>query len=913
MTSNLLLTKLYCPALPVKHVQRPFLSQRLDEGLEAGRQLTLVSAPAGFGKTTCISEWLNTVEIPITWLSLDPTDDDPGRFFTYLVAALNKVDDSLGGEIEAVLRAGQLPPGEIISATLINDILERDGRFLLVLDDFQLIQDPFILQVFQTLVTNLPPPLHLVLLTREEPSLPLARLRANNQMTEIRAADLRFSRQETAVFLHEVMGLSLTPADIVALENKTEGWIVGLQLAGLSIRDRANPSEFIAALSGSHRHILRYFTEEVLHQQPAEIQSFLLQTSILDKLNGELCDAVTGETNGRILLEQLYNDNLFLTPLDDEQQWYRTHQLFAGLLRDRQKTLHREETAELHRRASHWYVQAGLSSEAIQHAIDAEDYETAVALIETHAMDMLMAWHAKIVRGWMRSIPAEWAAKSPKTNLAFAWMHLWGGDFTQALPYIERLQIMFAGTQLDQDDPALQAEWLALQATLLSAQGMLDQSLVFANQGLAIVPQDDPYLRGLLYGGLANTYKQMNDYPRAVEAYEMLIQHGRMAGNFVSEMMGISALALYAMERGELHFAFETAAQGVERVERSGALPPISAAVYGEIAAVYYHWYQIEKAHPYFRRSTQVSTLSGYSDAEIFHHAIRSRLAQIEENLEMAAQQIDKAADLMRLDAPAAVREEVIAQQVRVSLAQNRLAAAQALLNPHGFIFQNVLSIPEFVPGQIITRSIGLLIISALRVILYQAQREQPKVNLRQGIELGNRLIAEARKSQANPIVLEALLVRAQMHAVQGDEQSSQADVTTAVKLAEPEGFITIFLEEGRPVARILATLFENSQLENDQADHAKKIFDAYPEAVQAAALSVSETAAAGDTLVEPLSNRELEILRLIGEGCTNQEIAGQLVITLHTVKKHSSNIYSKLGVRSRTQAVARARELQLL
>ena len=913
MTTNLLLTKLYRPAVPVKLVQRPFLIQRLDEGLEAGRQLTLVSAPAGFGKTTCICEWADTLEHPAAWLSLDPADDDPGRFFTYLVAALQKVDENLGQEIEAVLRAGQLPPGDIISAALINDILEMDGRFLLVLDDFQLIQDEFILQVMRTMVANLPQALHLVLITREEPSLPLARLRANNQMTEIRAADLRFTSQETAVFLDEVLGLSLAPADIVALENKSEGWIAGLQLAGLSIRDRANPSEFIADLSGSHRHILSYLTEEVLNQQPTEIQDFLLQTSILDKLNGELCDAVTGGENGRFLLEQLFKNNLFLIPLDDEQQWYRYHQLFAGLLRRRQKTLHRGDTAALHRRASRWYEQAGLSSEAVQHAIEAADYEKAVSLIETHAMDMLMAWHAKTVRGWMRAIPPEWAAKSPKSNLAFAWMHLWSGDFTQALPYIDRLHLMFAGDQLDQDDPALQAEWLALQATLLSAQGMLDQSLALAEQGLAVAPEDDPYLRGLLYGGLASTYKQMNDYPRAVEAYEILIHHGRMAGSFVSELMGISALGLYAMERGELQFAFEVASQGIERVERSGTLPPISSAVYGEIAAVYYHWYQVEKAHPYFVRSTQVSTLSGYPDAEIFHHVIRSRLAQIEGDLETGAWEINSATELMQADAPAAVGEEVIAQRVRIFLAQNRLAAAQALLNLHGFNFKDQLSLPDLPPGQGINHPNSLLTISGLRVILYQARGRELLANLNDGIEYAGSLISEAHKGQFIPIVLETLLVRAQMQAVRGDDRAARADIATAIELGQPEGFITLFLEEGEPVAKILASLLKDQQLEPAQADYAQKVLAAYPEAVQAVKVSAPKTVTGAEALIEPLSKRELEILRLIGEGCTNQEIAGRLVITLHTVKKHSSNIYGKLGVRSRTQAVARARELQLL
>lgn len=946
MSSSLLLTKLYRPTVPLKHVRRPFLVDRLNEGLEAGRQLTLVSAPAGFGKTVCVSEWLNAVDLPAAWLSLEMADNDPVRFFTYLVAAIQTVDEKIGREIQGVLRAGQLPPGEIISATLINDILGLSGRFVLVLDDFQLIQDSAILPVLQTIVSNMPPALHLVLLTREEPSLPLARLRANNQMTEIRAADLRFTGLETAAFLNETMGLSLDVVDIAALEDKTEGWVAGLQLAGLSIRDRANPSAFIARLSGSHRHILSYLTEEVLNQQPPQIQQFLLQTSILDKLHGDLCDLLTGRQDSRVLLEQLFNDNLFLVPLDDEQQWYRYHQLFAGLLRDRQNILHPETTAELHRRASSWYTHAGLSGDAIQHAIDGEDYETAIALIESNYMDRLMAWHAKTVKGWMQSLPAEMAAQSARVNLAFAWMYLMSNDFTQALPYIERLQIMFSGDSpvtesgtaepveatsrlaFGLEDPSVRAEWLAMQAMLLNAQGQPDQSLGLAGEALAIVPDENAYVRSLIYGGLATAYIQKNDGPRAVEAYQQLIQYGRMAGSLLSELMGVAGLALYAMERGELQFAIDLAAQGIASVNRSGTLPPISGALYGEVATVYHYRGQFEEAQNYFVRSAQVSKLSGYSDAEVYYHVIRSRQAQIKGDVETAVREINTAVELTEVEAPTAVREEVIAQRVRISLAQNQLAAAQTLLKPHGFAFQPDQSIPDFTPGQVLRRPTGLLYISALRIILFQGQNEKllayhsARTTIHDGIKLADHIIAEARISQQIPLIIETYLIRSQMHLVLEDEQAARADAAEALKLSEPEGFITVFLEEGAPVAGILSRLIDEGDLAKTQLEFTARILsterpsdtdDWKLETENRKQAQTPQTPGAYTALVEPLSPRELEILRLIGQGYTNQEIAEHLVVTLHTVKKHSSNIYSKLGVRNRTQAVARARELGLL
>ena len=920
MNSSLLSTKLHCPSLPPKRVQRPHLTQRLNEGFETGRQITLVSAPAGFGKTICISEWVHGLDYPVSWLSLDAADDDPGRFFTYLVAALQQVDESIGREIEGILRAGQLPPGEIISTTLINDILQVERRFLLILDDFQVIQDPFILQVLQTLVANQPHPLHLVLSTREEPSLPLARLRANNQLTEIRAGDLRFTGHDADRFLTEVMGLPLSPTDTAALENKTEGWIAGLQLAGLSVRNRANPSNFIATLSGSHRHILSYLVEEVLHRQPQEIQDFLLQTSILDKLSGDLCDVVTQRTDSHSLLEKLFNANLFLIPLDDEQHWYRYHQLFADMLRDLQNRRQKGITAELHQRAGRWYIQAGMVSEAIRHALVAEDYALAVHLIESHAMDMLMQWHVKTVDGWMQAIPPEWLAQSPEGNLAFAWMYVMRADPVQAAPYLQRLGVLFADLSPG-EYPALEAKWLALQSMLLNSQGKANESLHLAEQALELVPQGNEQVRSMIYLGLANAYQQLGDYQHAVESFQMLIHLGQRVGNSVYELLGISGLGLLALQQGQYKFAFEIISQGVERVERSGSLPPIITAVYGELGVIHYQWHQLEQAHRYFQRAIQVSTLSGYSDAELYYGVILSRLFQIQGNLDAAAREIQKAVDLMQIEAPAAVREEVVAQRVRIYLAQDNLASAETILKDQGFAFHDKFSFPDlesiftrplFSPENI-TPSEGLLVISALRILLYRAQTKQETTYIEPGIRLAGQLIDDALQHQHIPFAIEALLVRTQLYAALGDgpsggQQRSREGYAHALQLAEPEGIISIFLEEGPVVAEALQNLLAQNRIGNIDPAYVKEILAAFPEDTV-----VARTISASDEMIEPLSKRELEVLQLIGEGYSNQAIAEQLVITLHTVKKHSSNIFSKLGVTSRTQAVARARQLKLL
>ncbi|MCA9946163.1 MAG: hypothetical protein KC449_21915, partial [Anaerolineales bacterium] len=589
-------------------------------------------------------------------------------------------------------------------------------------------------------------------------------------------------------------------------------------------------------------------------------------------------------SNGRFILEQLYNDNLFLIPLDEAGQWYRYHHLFADLLRDRQKALHGSETAVLHKQASQWFAKEGLFSEAIQHALAAQDYATAVTLIETHAMDLLLAWHAKTIKTWMRQIPEAWAAKSPKTNLMFAWMYLMSSNVSQALPYIDRLQKMFDSDQFEETQPSIKAEWLALQANLLSAQGQLEESLAVAQQALAIVPLGDDYVRSLIYSGLAVTYIQRNERERAVEAYQMLIQHGRLSGNLVSELMGISGLGLFAMERGELRYAFELASQGIAAVEHAGIIPPISAAVYGELGAIFYQWQQLDKAETYLARSAQVSKLSGFSDAEVFYHVVLSRMAQLNGDVQTAVQEIKLAEKVKRVEAPTAVQEEFIAQQVRVALAQDNLADAGAILNPYGFLFQPKLSIPPLPAERLLDRPTGLLYTSTLHIILHQAQA----TNVSAGLQLANQLLSEARKSQLVPVEIETLLIRGQLLAKLGDHTASQSDVVTALTLAEPEGAIIPFLEEGSFMANILASL-----------DNLDGRLLAFRQTILAAFLPYLHPTAqtdANETLVEPLSGRELEILQLIDAGLTNQEIADALVITLHTVKKHSSNVYAKLG-----------------
>jgi LuxR family maltose regulon positive regulatory protein len=934
---GLLATKLHRPSAPPRRVPRSHLSRRLDEGLAAGRQITLVSAPAGFGKTTCISGWVDALEDrAVTWLSLDAADDDPGRFFAYLVAALRKVDDRLGRAIEDALRAGQLPPAEAISTTLVNDVLKAEGRFLLVLDDFQVIQDAFILRVFEDLVANLPSPLHLVLITREDPSLPLARLRANNQLTEIRARDLRFTGRDAERFLNEVLGLGLSQADVAVLEDKTEGWVAGLQLAGLSVRDRVDPSGFIATLSGSHRFILNYLTEEVLGRQPEEVQRFLLQTSILDKLSGDLCNAVSGRSDGRALLERLFRANLFLIPLDDEGQWYRYHHLFGDLLRDLQTTLQADEATELHRRASRWYARAGgerglFANEAIEHALTAKDYGMAVGLLERHASDMIMQGYVKAVHGWVQAIPEEWASSSPRTHLALAWMHLLRGAYVEASFYVEQMQAALGGaggaSPPEEEQRSLRAEWLAMQSLVLYMQGKGTESKTAAARALEIAPEQDSRVRGLAYYALATILWLMEEYPGAMEAYQAAIQHGRAAGNLVAEWMSTVSLARMVFEHGQLHLAFEIAAPAIARGERSGFMPPLGGIAYGLLGEICYQWAQIEQGQHHTRRALQLSMLGGYNTGAIFCRVLLSRMAQFEGDLETAAREIRTAVDLVPVEAPEYVRQEVAAQQVRVYLGRDRPAAAQMALQSLGFSFQDGFSFPGLDAGQSVSYSIGLLYNSSLHVLLCRARAGRARADLKAGIDLAGRLIEGALAGRCILVALEALLLRAQMRALPAsgearsgaDPGASQADYVRALELGEPEGVIGVFVDQGPPVAEALARLVKQNRLGRVQRGYVERILAAFP-GLQPSSTTRGEPAArelpAGTgpvALVEPLTERELDVLRLMAEGLKYKEIAARLFISLNTVRFHVKAIYGKLGVNNRTQAIERARHHRIL
>lgn len=913
MKKSLLTIKFHRPGIPQKRIQRDHLIWRMNDALANRHLLTLVSAPAGFGKTTCVNVWADQLDLPVIWLSLDPADDDPGQFIAYFIAGLQQVDSRIGKEIEYLLDKEQLPAADAIASVLIRDLFDSGGRIVFVLDDFQVIQDALILKVLEKIILSQLHQLHLVLITREDPLLPLARLRANNLLTEVRSADLRFSTDEISQFYTEVMGLSLAKTDQVILEDRTEGWIAGLQLAGLSLRGQSDPSGFIAGIRGNQRHILSYLTEEVLDRQTEEVREFLLKTSILGKLNGDLCNAVTGRRDSSEMLERLLQANLFLVPLDNEQRWYRYHHLFADLLRTMLKRNFPEAIALLHQRAGQWYAGEGLIAEAVEHALTAEDFHRAVELMEQHAMSIVMQGHVKTVERWFQSIPIEWHQKSPRASIALAGMYLLNGNYHLVEHYLKQSeQITRPDEQTQwpdlQEIDTLRPMWFAIKSNLLNVQGNASESIKIAEQALQEARPDDHYSQGAAYLGLGGAYRLLDNYPRLVDSYQKAIYHSRIAGKALPEMLSANALTQMAIRHGELQFAEEVASQVVERIRISGeSLPPVAGSIYGALGMVFYEWNRLDRARDCYQQGLELSWLGGHNAGVVYARILLSRLNMAEGDLPAAAVEIQKAAERIPLGIPIWLNSEYLAQQVRVDLSNKNLGSVRAVLDG--------LKIDW---GDSITPQLEPCYLSYLRWMLFEALQEHRVDELPWGVQLAGRLIDAAQKGSRVSTLLPALLLRAQMHMILGERSAALEDAACAVDRAAPGGFIRTFLDEGPQIIPLLRSSIARIQ----SRDYGKHLLDCFSStgvdagstpAAQPFPLNPSGVIANQTSLLEPLSERELEVLRLIAQGLKYEEIAEKLVISVNTVRFYIKSIYSKLQVNSRSQAVAAAQQIGLL
>lgn len=869
MPDNLLATKLYIPPARKNLVPRLRLIQTLNDAWQQDKKLTLVSASAGYGKTTLVIEWLRGCQSKFAWLSLDKTDNDPARFMAYLIAALQMVDKSLGEGTRAMLQSPQPLPPEVVLTTLVNEIAAVPVPFILVLDDYHAIEALPIHRQLDFLVEHLPPQMHLVITTREDPPLPLARLRARGQMLEIRQDDLRFSPEECADFLQRVMGLNLTMEDITALERRTEGWIAGLQLAALSMQGREDLPGFIEAFTGGSHYVLDYLIEEVFERQSAEEQDFLLKTSILDRLSGPLCDAVSGRTGSRRLLERLEHANLFIIPLDQSCTWYRYHHLFAELLRQR---LHYTETLseiELHRLASQWFSTEGLLPEAIHHALAASDWAQAAELIGAQSVFMLRNGELMTMLGWLKCLPDQVIFERPPLCRDYGWALTLTGQLDTADLYLRQAEAAVRG------DDALLGTILVAQAYHLRVRGDTRGAIESARRALSLLPASEPLHRGLVALTLGLAYLTSGSLVDAERAFLEVDQAAQQSQNFYARMTALTYLGMIQAIYGRLHRAAELSRQVIQ----SGGQSPPTAPAYIELGALLYEWNDLEAAAHHLQIGIELGQRSGNLAFQCDGYRTLAILQQACGESSAAVNTLQKAHQLASSHQVTPILTlRNAACQVQLALAQNDLPTARYWAE----------QVKEDADGSLHYSRLGL---TPARLLLANNLKAEAAERLKGLYETACQ--ADWGSGAVEVRALQALAAAEPVDALHFLED--------ALREAQPEGFIRTFVDKGEPLKALLERLKSQG---GELKEYILTILSAFG---QPCRTSPSQA------LVEPLSERELDVLRFLAEGLSNGEIARRLVVSVGTVKSHVHSIINKLDVSSRAQAVARGRDLALI
>jgi LuxR family transcriptional regulator, maltose regulon positive regulatory protein len=918
MAPTILATKLYVPPPRHRVVPRPRLVELLHEALNS--KLTIISAPVGYGKTTLVSEWVTCCERPVAWLSLDEGDSDPARFLTYLVAALQTLTANIGEGVMDVLQAAQLPPIEIILIGLLNEIAAFPHHFTLVLDDYHAIDNKVVDNALTFLLEHLPSQMHLVIASREDPNLPLAQLRARGQLTELRAADLRFTPTEATEFFNRVMGLDISADDIATLETRTEGWIAGLQLAALSARGREDVHGFISSFAGDDRYIVDYLVEEVLQRQPECIRSFLLKTSILDWLSGPLCDAVTGQEESNGMLETLERGNFFVIPVDSKRQWYRYHHLFAEVLFAHLMAKQPDQVATLHRRASEWYEHNGSAADAIRHALHSKDYARAANLIELAFPEMSRTRQEATLLGWLRALPEALIRDRPVLCNFYAGTLMQSGEMEGVNIWLQAAERWLNLIQEGRDQPDIQPSAMVVvnqeefrrlpgavamhRAGYALVLGNVNETIQQARRALELAPEDDFLRRGgaATLQGLA--LWTIGDLETARQMYLDGIVSLQRAGYMVDSIGVALALADIVIAQGHLHQAMSIYEQALRFAYEHGE-PNLrgTADMLVGMSEVHLERNDLEMAAQCLQRSKEQGEHTGLPQHRYRWRIAMGRLVEAQGDFNGALALLDEAERLYASDFFPNVRP-ISALKVRVWVEQNKLVEALDWAHERKLSVEDDLSyLNEFEH------------ITLARILLACYKSDHADHYLLETMGLLERLLKAAEEGGRTGSAMEILVLQALAHHAQGDLPAALLPLQHALKLAEPEGYVRIFVDEGPPMAQLLSKAAA-SGIVPEYTGKLLTVFKAEEQKSEGKANlppALPEGHRDGESPGGLLSQRELEVLRLIAQGLSNREISQRLFLALNTVKGHNRKIYGKLQVQSRTEAIARARELDLL